>query len=200
SGDRVRRIEGCTSGTLGFLFSEFHAGRSFADSVARAMQLGYTEPDPRDDLSGLDVARKALILGRLIGFRGELADVGVAQLLPPRVMRWPREQFLARMAELNAEWHERVQSAARNSRVLRYVLAATPRRVSVDLRAVQQASPFAGLRGTDNQVVITSDRYRENRLIITGPGAGRDVTAAGVLNDILRVVEGRAVTGSSVHS
>jgi aspartokinase/homoserine dehydrogenase 1 len=200
SGDRVRRIEGCTSGTLGFLFSEFHAGRSFADSVARAMQLGYTEPDPRDDLSGLDVARKALILARLIGFRGELADVGVAKLLPPSVMRWPREQFLARMGELNAEWHERVQSAARNDRVLRYVLTATPRRVSVDLRAVEKASPFAGLRGTDNQVVITSDRYRENRLIITGPGAGRDVTAAGVLNDILRVVEGRAVTGSRVHS
>lgn len=194
SGDRVRRIEGCTSGTLGFLFSEFHAGHSFSDSVARAMQLGYTEPDPRDDLSGLDVARKALILGRLIGFRGELADVGVAKLLPTRVMRWSREQFLERMGELNAEWQERVESAATNDRVLRYVLTATPRRVSVDLRAVEQASPFAGLRGTDNQVVITSDRYRENRLIITGPGAGRDVTAAGVLNDILRVVEGRAVT------
>jgi aspartokinase/homoserine dehydrogenase 1 len=200
SGDRVRRIEGCTSGTLGFLFSEFHAGRSFADSVATAMQLGYTEPDPRDDLSGLDVARKALILGRLIGFRGEIADVHVAKLLPPSVMRWPREQFLARMGELNAEWHDRVQAAARNGRVLRYVLTATPRRVSVDLRAVQQASPFAGLRGTDNQVVITSDRYRENRLIITGPGAGRDVTAAGVLNDILRVVEGRAFTGAAARA
>lgn len=195
SGDRVRRIEGCTSGTLGFLFSELQTGSTFADSVARAMQLGYTEPDPRDDLSGLDVARKALILGRLIGFRGELADVRVAQLLPPSVMRWPRERFLARIGELNAEWNDRVQSAARNDRVLRYVLTATPRQVSVDLRAVQQASPFAGLRGTDNQVVITSDRYRENRLIITGPGAGRDVTAAGVLNDILRVVEGRAIRG-----
>jgi aspartokinase/homoserine dehydrogenase 1 len=199
SGDRVRRIEGCTSGTLGFLFSELQAGSSFADAVARAMQLGYTEPDPRDDLSGLDVARKALILGRLIGFRGEIADVRVAQLLPPRVMRGTRERFLERMGELNAEWHDRVQSAARNGRVLRYVLTATPRRVSVDLRAVPQASPFAGLRGTDNQVVITSDRYRENRLIITGPGAGRDVTAAGVLNDILRVVEGHAVTRAAVR-
>jgi aspartokinase/homoserine dehydrogenase 1 len=199
SGDRVRRIEGCTSGTLGFLFSELQSGQSFADSVVRAMQLGYTEPDPRDDLSGLDVARKALILGRIIGFRGELADVRVAQLLPPSVMRWTRDRFMARMTELNAEWHDRVQSADRNGRVLRYVLTATPRRVSVDLRAVEQASPFAGLRGTDNQVVITSDRYRENRLIITGPGAGRDVTAAGVLNDILRVVEGRAVTGASVR-
>ena len=193
SGDRVRRIEGCTSGTLGFLFSELHAGRSFSEAVALAMQLGYTEPDPRDDLSGLDVARKALILGRLTGFRGELGDVHVAQLLPSRVMRWPRERFLADMDQLNAEWNDRVQAAARDGRVLRYVLTATPRRVSVDLRAVPQASPFAGLRGTDNQVVITSDRYRENRLIITGPGAGRDVTAAGVLNDILRVVEGRAI-------
>ena len=200
SGDRVRRIEGCTSGTLGFLFSEFQSGRSFADAVTRAMELGYTEPDPRDDLSGLDVARKALILGRLIGFRGELSDVRVAPLLPPRVMRWTRERFLENMDELDAEWSERVQSAASNGRVLRYVLTATPRRVSVDLRAVDQSSPFAGLRGTDNQVVITSDRYRENRLIITGPGAGRDVTAAGVLNDILRVVEGRAIAGSTIRA
>ena len=199
SGDRIRRIEGCTSGTLGFLFSELHAGSSFSESVTKAMQLGYTEPDPRDDLSGLDVARKALILGRLIGFRGELADVRIARLLPPRVMRWTREQFLTRMGELDAEWHDRVQAAAQNGRVLRYVLTATPRRVNVDLRAVQQSSPFAGLHGTDNQVVITSDRYRENRLIITGPGAGRDVTAAGVLNDILRVVEGRAMTGSGIR-
>jgi aspartokinase/homoserine dehydrogenase 1 len=196
SGDRIRRIEGCTSGTLGFLFSELQAGRSFADSVTTAMQLGFTEPDPRDDLSGMDVARKALILGRLIGFRGELADVRVAPLLPARVMRWTREQFLSRLGELDADWRDKVQAATRHDRVLRYVLDATPRRVSVDLRAVPRESPFAGLRGTDNQVVITSDRYRENRLIITGPGAGRDVTAAGVLNDILRVVEGRAVHGA----
>ena len=186
SGDRIHRIEGCTSGTLGYLFSELQQGKRFSDVVRKAMHLGYTEPDPRDDLSGMDVARKALILGRLLGFRGELADVKVDPLLPDEALAWSGADFLRRMSELDAHWAARVAVAQSRSLVLRYVATATRQRVSVALRAVPTSSPFAGLRGTDNQVVFTTTRYRSNPLIITGPGAGPAVTAAGVLNDILK--------------
>jgi aspartokinase/homoserine dehydrogenase 1 len=186
SGDRIHRIEGCTSGTLGFLMSELQQGKRFSDAVRRAMQLGYTEPDPRDDLSGMDVARKALILARLMGFRGELADVRVEPLLPDETRAWSRDEFLRRLGELDAAWADRVEVARAKGLVLRYVATATRQRVTVELRAVPPSSPFAGLRGTDNQVVFVTNRYRENPLIITGPGAGPQVTAAGVLNDILK--------------
>ena len=186
SGDRIHRIEGCTSGTLGFLLGELERGTRFSVALRQAMARGYTEPDPRDDLSGMDVARKALILARLMGFAGELADVRVEPLLPDEVRRWSREEFLRRLADLDATWAERVAGARARGLVLRYVATATRQRVTVELRAVPATSPFAGLRGTDNQVVFTTNRYRENPLIITGPGAGPAVTAAGVLNDILK--------------
>lgn len=186
SGDQVRRIEGCTSGTLGFLLSGLQQGKAFSAVLGRAMELGYTEPDPRDDLSGLDVARKALILARLMGFTGELEDVEVESLVPTAVSRWGREEFLRRLPELDAAWRTRVEEAAARGLVLRYVASATPRRVRVGLQALPSTSPFAGLRGTDNQVVFTTRRYHENPLVIKGPGAGPAVTAAGVLNDILK--------------
>jgi aspartokinase/homoserine dehydrogenase 1 len=188
SGDRIHRIEGCTSGTLGYLFTQLQEGKRFSDVVRKAMHLGYTEPDPRDDLSGLDVARKALILGRLLGFRGELADVRVEPLLDEETRRWSRDEFLRRLTELDDAWAARVAAAREKGLVLRYVATAMRQRVSVELRGVGPSSPFAGLRGTDNQVVFTTTRYRDNPLIITGPGAGPDVTAAGVLNDILKAV------------
>ena len=186
SGDRIHRIEGCTSGTLGYVLTEIQQGKRFSDVVRRAMQLGYTEPDPRDDFSGRDVARKALILARLLGFGGELDDVSVEPLLPAETAAWSREEFTRRLAELDATWAARVASASASGRVLRYVATATRQRVSVVLRAVPLTSPFAGLRGTDNQVVFTTNRYRANPMIITGPGAGPAVTAAGVLGDILK--------------
>lgn len=187
SGDRIRRIEGCTSGTLGYLFTELSAGRRFSHAVKRAMSLGYTEPDPRDDLSGADVARKALILARLLGFRGELRDVAVQPLLPEAVSHWSRESFLDRLPELDELWAARIRDAAATGHVLRYISVATRRAVRVELRAVPMSSPFAGLQGTDNQVVFTTERYHTNPLIIRGPGAGPAVTAAGVLNDIQKV-------------
>lgn len=186
AGDVVHRIEGCTSGTLGFILTELGRGKPFSDAVRRAMALGYTEPDPRDDLSGMDVARKALILARLMGFRGELGDIKVESLVPDVARGWSREQFLERLGELDADWAQRVAEAKQRGLVLRYVASATRQRVSVGLRAVPLSSPFAGLRGTDNQVVFTTARYRENPLVITGPGAGPAVTAAGVLNDVLK--------------
>lgn len=187
TGDKVLRIEGCTSGTLGFLLTEIGKGRAFSESLRDAIQRGFTEPDPRDDLSGMDVARKALILARLIGFTGELSDVSVENLVPERFRAMPTARFLQSLPELDAEWAARQASAAKQGKALRYVLRATRAKVAVGLRAVDPSHPLAGLRGTDNQVVFTTMRYKEHPLVITGPGAGPAVTAAGVLNDILQL-------------
>ena len=187
SGDRVLKIEGCLSGTLGFVLTEVEKGRSFSAALGRAMELGYTEPDPRDDLSGVDVGRKALILGRLLAFAGEPADVAVESLVPAAMKALPRELFLSRLPDIDADWSRRAAAAKAKGATLRYVATVTKNRISVGLRVVDRASPFYGLKGTDNQVAFTTSRYRKNPLVITGPGAGPAVTAAGVLNDMLRV-------------
>jgi len=187
TGDKVLRIEGCTSGTLGFLLTGIGRGEPFSVTLRKAMSLGFTEPDPRDDLSGMDVARKALILARLLGFKGELSDVAVESLVPLAYRKLPLATFLARLDQQDAAWAERQAAAQKQERVLRYVLLATARRVQVGLRAVPLSHPLAGLRGTDNQIVFTTKRYSEHPLVITGPGAGPAVTAAGVLNDLLQL-------------
>lgn len=185
SGDTIERIEGCLSGTLGFLLTEMGRGRRFSDAVRAAMAAGYTEPDPRDDLAGLDVGRKALILARLLGFGGELPVKQVESLVPPSARTLGRAQFLARLEQFDAEWERRLATAAARGKVLRYVAEVTPRSVKVGLREVDPSSPFAALKGADNTVVFTTARYRTNPMVITGPGAGPAVTAAGVLNDVL---------------
>jgi bifunctional aspartokinase / homoserine dehydrogenase 1 len=187
AGDRVTRIEGCTSGTLGFLLTEIGRGRAFSDAVRRAMAKGYTEPDPRDDLSGMDVARKALILGRMLGYRGELDGVEVESLVPESARALSRDAFVAGLEAYDDDWRGRQAAAERANAVLRYVLTVTSRKITVGLRAVDRSHPLAGLRGTDNQIVFTTPRYLENPLAITGPGAGPAVTAAGVLNDVLKL-------------
>ncbi len=187
TGDTVLRIEGCTSGTLGFLLTEIGKGRAFSDALQDAMARGFTEPDPRDDLSGMDVARKALILARMMGYGGDLSDVRVESLVPSHLQSLSRAAFLGKLEQQDAVWAQRQAQATRQGRVLRYVLHATPRKVAVGLRAVPLAHPLASLRGTDNQVVFTTRRYREHPLVITGPGAGPAVTAAGVLNDVLQL-------------
>ena len=187
TGDTVLRIEGCTSGTLGFLLTEIGKGRPFSESLRDAMARGFTEPDPRDDLSGMDVARKALILARMMGFGGDLKDVAVESLVPVAFRTMPLPKFLASLSAQDTAWAERFAAATKHGRVLRYVLNASPKKVEVGLRAVPLTHPLAGLRGTDNQIVFTTMRYREHPLVITGPGAGPAVTAAGVLNDILQL-------------
>jgi aspartokinase/homoserine dehydrogenase 1 len=185
TGDEVLGIEGCLSGTLGFLLSELERGKSFSQALTGAINAGYTEPDPRDDLSGADVARKALILGRLMGFRGEPASVVTESLVPEGARKLSVKQYLAQLSSQDAEWAERIRLARAKGQVLRYIATVTPRRLRVGLSAVNADSPFAGLRGTDNQIVFTTARYREHPLVIRGPGAGPTVTAAGVLNDVL---------------
>jgi aspartokinase/homoserine dehydrogenase 1 len=187
SGDRVERIEGLLSGTLGYVLSEVSTGVPFSAAVREAKERGYTEPDPREDLSGMDVGRKALILARLLGYQGELRRAAVESLVPKWARALPLPRFLDRLDELDDAWRRRVEAAAKDGTVLRYVATVTSARVAVGLRPVPVSSPLAAIKGTDNQVVFTTARYRSNPLVITGPGAGAEVTAAGVLNDILRL-------------
>ena len=172
SGDRVERIEGCLSGTLGFLLWELGRGRKFSAALRAAMARGYTEPDPREDLSGMDVGRKALILARLLGFQGELSPRQVESLVPRAARPLSLEQFLGSLERFDGEWDRRVAAAAARGRVLRYVASVTRRSLQVGLREVDRSSPFAGLKGADNTVVFTTARYKANPLVITGPGAG----------------------------
>jgi aspartokinase/homoserine dehydrogenase 1 len=188
SGDRVLKIEGCLSGTLGFLLTEVGRGRSFSEALGKAMQLGYTEPDPRDDLSGADVGRKALILGRLLDFAGEPGDVAVESLVPEALRALPRGDFVARLSAMDTDWSKRAAMAKAKGGTLRYVASVTKGKITVGLQVVSPSSPFFGLKGTDNQVAFTTMRYKTNPLVITGPGAGPAVTAAGVLNDMLGLV------------
>jgi bifunctional aspartokinase / homoserine dehydrogenase 1 len=187
AGDEIVSIGGCPSGTLGFLFAELGRGERFSDALRQAIALGYTEPDPRVDLSGIDVARKALILARAIGFRGELSNVHVESLVPAALSEGSREQFLARVAELDDRWAARVNEARRKGRVFRYRAHVTPTAIVVGLVQVKLTEALGVLNGTDNQFTFVTSRYREQPLVITGPGAGPAVTAAGVFNDLLRL-------------
>jgi aspartokinase/homoserine dehydrogenase 1 len=187
SGDHILRIEACPSGTLGYLLGEMGRGTSFSTALREAMRRGYTEPDPRDDLSGMDVARKALILGRLIGFSGELADVEVESLVPESLREVAPDAFLDRLPEVDAQWEQRIREARERGTVLRYRATVTKREARVGIAAVDGSSSLASLAGTDNHFSFTTRRYRANPLVITGPGAGAAVTAAGVLNDVLKL-------------
>jgi aspartokinase/homoserine dehydrogenase 1 len=191
SGDEVLAIEGCPSGTLGYLFGEIGRGTPFSSALRAAIALGYTEPDPRDDLSGVDVARKAIILAQLLGYEETLDKVEVESLVPEELRSVPVGEFLARVEELDPLWRDRTADARESGRVLRYRASVTAESVRVGLVAVDVSSSFATLTGTDNQFAITTTRYRDNPIVITGPGAGVAVTAAGVLNDVLKLARWR---------
>ena len=182
SGDRVLRIEGCVSGTLGFVLSAVEAGTPFSEAVKEAKRLGYTEPDPREDLSGMDVMRKGLILGRLLGYEGQVP--ASESLVPAALRKVSVEQYLAKLPAYDAEWRKRVETEKARGRVLRYTVLATARGVSAGLRAVPRESPLGSLQGTRNLLSFTTRRYNHEPLVVAGPGAGPEVTAAGVLNDI----------------
>jgi aspartokinase/homoserine dehydrogenase 1 len=187
TGDRVLRIEGCVSGTLMYIMSAVSAGDRFSDAVRRAIEKGYAEPDAREDLTGMDAARKGLILGRLLGYRG--AAPVPHDLVPRPLKSVPLEEFLERLPAFDKEWADRVEAERRKGRVLRYVVTATPRSVSARLSAVPIASPMGSLEGTRNLIAFTTRRYRKEPLVVSGPGAGAAVTAAGLLNDIYSLAE-----------
>jgi aspartokinase/homoserine dehydrogenase 1 len=178
AGDRIESIVGCFSGTLGFITTSLEDGRSFSDAVDDAQRRGYTEPDPFDDLSGTDVARKALILARTLGRRVELEEIDLVPMV---------DRGVKNFKDVDADFSRRVQRARKDHKTLRYVAKIDRNGIRVGLEAVPEGSPMAALRGTANQVAIYSKRYKTNPLVVTGPGAGADVTAAGVLNDIVAI-------------
>jgi len=188
TGDEVLAIEGILSGTLAFLFHHFDGSQPFSKLVQQAMELGFTEPDPRDDLSGLDVARKLVILGRENGGDLLLAQVQLESLVPESLRAISREQFLARLTELDAPMAQKLAAARKAGGALRYTarLEANGKAI-VGLTTLPAGHALTLIRPTDNVVQFTTERYRDNPLIVQGPGAGPDVTAMGVFADLLRV-------------
>ncbi len=187
AGDEVKMILGCFSGTLGYLMTELEAGAAFSDAVRRAHSLGYTEPDPREDLSGMDVARKALILARTLGIRLNLADLAVESLFSKAASHDDPLVFIDRLKADDEAWKAKVLAAKNHGKVLRYVARIARDKVSVGVEEIAADAPLGRLKGTDNQVTVSTRRYDLNPLIVSGPGAGAEVTAAGVLNDILAI-------------
>jgi homoserine dehydrogenase len=185
TGDVVTAIQGCFSGTLGYICSALRQAQSYSTAVLAAAAAGYTEPDPRDDLGGMDVARKALILSRMLGRPLNLTDLDVEPMIPVRLMGLSLEGFLERLPEGDAEMAERVSSAARHGQVLSYVADLSAERPRIGLREVEADSPIGRLTGTDNIALFQTSRYNATPLIIQGPGAGRAVTAAGLLSDMI---------------
>jgi aspartokinase/homoserine dehydrogenase 1 len=189
TGDEIRSISGIFSGTLAYLFNLFNGSRPFSEIVREAKARGYTEPDPRDDLSGMDVARKAVILAREAGLTLELADISVESLVPAALARASVDEFLERLPDFDAPMAERVEQARRAHQVLRYVAEIDVRagKAAVRLAAFAPSHPFASISLTDNIVQFVTGRYCDNPLIVRGPGAGPAVTAAGIFADLLRL-------------
>ena len=185
SHDPVARIEGCLSGTLGFLTTGLEAGRAFSELVSEARAQGYTEPDPRDDLGGMDVARKALILARTLDWPLELAQIPVEPLFPPEMAAGSVDDFMAALPALDAIYREKVASAAARGNTLRYVATLADGKASVGLKETPKASPLGQLQGSDNLIAFHTEVYHATPLVLQGRGAGVHGTAAGVLADIV---------------
>ncbi len=191
-GDRIRAIAGVLSGSLAWLFNRYDGMRPFSALVRQARDAGYTEPDPREDLSGEDVRRKLLILARASGYALEVDAVEVASLVPQALASTKRVELDEVLPLLDAPLRERYAQAYRNGEKLRFIarlerIDGGSVRARVGLESLPPDHPLAGGDGTDNRVAIWSDRYREQPLVIQGPGAGAEVTAAALLDDVLRI-------------
>lgn len=190
TGDRLTSVEGMLSGTMAWLFDQFDGQRPFSELVREAIDRGYAEPDPRQDLGGVDVARKLVILARQAGLELSLDDVEVQSLVPPELADVDAVALMQRLDELDEPMARRLAEADACNGVLRYVARLEANgRASVTLQAVPRSHPLAHARLTDNMIVFATDRYNDNPLVVQGPGAGPEVTAAGVFADVLRVAE-----------
>jgi aspartokinase/homoserine dehydrogenase 1 len=194
SADGVTKIAGSLSGTLGFVMSALQAGEPFSEVVKRARAQGFTEPDPRDDLGGVDVARKALILARVLGLRLEMSDVYIEPLYDANSMGdLSVDEFMHALPSLDATFRARVDAAAADGNVLRYAATVdvAAKRLTVGVQAVRPESPLGALRGTDNLIEVYSAVYPTSPLVIRGAGAGVESTAAGVLADMVELAFSR---------
>ncbi|MBD2723785.1 bifunctional aspartate kinase/homoserine dehydrogenase I [Hymenobacter armeniacus] len=186
SGDVVRRMEAVLSGTLNFVFNHYDGTRPFAEVVRQAQAEGYTEPDPRLDLSGTDVARKILILAREAGQAMEMSDIEINGFLPPACLEGDVEAFYAQMAAHEAHFRALYDEAAAGGKRLKFVARYADGRASVGLQTVAPGHDLYDLRGKDNVVLFYTDRYVDQPLVVKGAGAGAEVTASGVFADIIR--------------
>lgn len=188
SGDKILKIEGVLSGTLSYIFNSFTTGTKFSEVVKQAKEKGFTEPDPRDDLNGMDVARKILILSREVGLDISLEDVDINNLLPQSCIDAESvDSFFNELENANDYFDELRTEAEKSGKVLRFLAKMDNGSASVGLEAVDQTNPFYALDGSDNMISFTTDRYMERPLVIKGPGAGAEVTAAGVFAEIISI-------------
>ena len=187
SGDTIHNIEGILSGTLSYIFNTYDGTVSFSELVADAQEKGYTEPDPRDDLDGMDVARKLLILAREAGYQLEPEDISVNKFLPESCFEaTSTDKFFTKLKDADSDMKNRYDGAKEAGKVLRFIASLENGEATVSLQAVDANHPFYHVAGSDNIVAITTARYSERPLVIQGAGAGAKVTAVGVLSDILR--------------
>lgn len=197
TGDSVTKIEGVFSGTMSYLFNSFAptqgSGGKWSAEVAKAKELGYTEPDPRDDLNGLDVARKLTILGRLAGLEIESPTSFPVQSLIPKELEnvASGDEFLQRLPEFDAQMEETKVAAEKEGKVVRFVgsIDVVKKTVKVGLEKFDRTHPIAALKGSDNIISFYTTRYGAQPLIVQGGGAGGDVTAMGVTADLIKVLE-----------
>ena len=187
SGDKILKIEAVLSGTLNYVFNTLSPSVPFSQTVNRAVEEGYAEPDPRIDLSGKDVARKLVILAREAGYRIEQDDIAKNNFIPTEMMNASLEDFKKQLPSLDAQFEEERQRLETAHKRLRFIARLDEGKGEIGLEEVPAGSPFYNLEGSNNIVLITTERYREYPMCIQGYGAGASVTAAGVFADIIRI-------------
>ncbi len=188
SGDEILKIEAILSGTISYIFNNYVGDNTFAEVVRTAQELGYTEPDPRDDLNGMDFSRKMLILGREIGLPLEMSNVNIKDFLPEACLKAESIPAFYEELEKHEPYFSSFKNEAENSgRKLRLIGVLEDGKINIEVQIVDANHPFFGLSGSDNIISFTTSRYKNTPLVVKGPGAGAEVTAAGVFADLVRV-------------
>ena len=191
AGDELIKFSGILSGSLSFIFGKLDEGMSLSEATKLAKEKGFTEPDPRDDLSGTDVARKLLILAREAGLQLELDQINVESVLPAEYSQGNIDEFMTKLPQLDAEFKAKSEQAAKNGKVLRYVGSIENNQCSVKIEAVDSEDPLYKVKNGENALAFYTRYYQPIPLVLRGYGAGNDVTAAGVFADILRTTSGK---------
>lgn len=190
TGDSIIKFKGILSGSLSYIFGQIHKGLTLSEAITKAKKLGYTEPDPREDLSGLDVARKVLIIAREMGLFINLTDIRIEPAIPKEYNSISTiEEFMEVLPQLDSLFSERIEKAESEKRVLRYVATIDNNQCAVSIEAISESDPLYEIIDGENILVFYSNYYHPKPLIVRGYGAGAAVTAAGVFSDILRIIE-----------